>query len=115
MPPEAAAAAWSFRSRSSALFVSYFAFVPAVVADLLAEFLGERDWLFHAARGGVVGAGLDRLLMRSHRPTARPPIGGSLGRSGRSSAAGLVGGIAYWAVTGRFAGAGGRAATSPAQ
>ena len=37
-----------------ALFVAYFAFIPAVVAIVLGEILGKRDWLFYALAGGVV-------------------------------------------------------------
>ncbi len=35
-----------------ALFVAYFAFIPAVPAIVIAEILGKRDWLFYALAGG---------------------------------------------------------------
>ena len=37
-----------------ALFVAYFAFLPAIPAILLSEILGKRDWLYHAISGAVV-------------------------------------------------------------
>jgi hypothetical protein len=37
-----------------ALFIAYFAFLPAIGAILLAEVLGRRDWLYHAISGAVV-------------------------------------------------------------
>ena len=54
MPPEVATGSMVFSIPFVALFVAYFAFVPAVVVMLLAELLGKRDWLFHALSGGVV-------------------------------------------------------------
>ncbi len=39
-----------------ALFVAYFAFMPAAIVILLAEILGRRDWLFYALAGAVVAA-----------------------------------------------------------
>ncbi len=86
----------------TALFVAYFAFVPAVVVMLLAELLGKRDWLFYALAGGFVAlvfigfayqAGDGGFAYRD--PLLPVSIVGS----------GLIGGIAYWFVTGRFAGA----------
>lgn len=95
----------------TALFVAYFAFVPAVVVMLLAELLGKRDWLFYALAGGFVGlifigfAYQDGEFGFANRDPLLPlSIIGS----------GLVGGIAYWFVTGRFAGALRGEPTSPA-
>ena len=49
-----------------ALFVAYFAFLPAIPAILLAEMLGKRDWLFYATRRRGAWRCVDRRL--------RPPI-----------------------------------------
>ena len=94
-----------------ALFVGYFAFLPAVVAIGIAEALGARDWLFHAIAGGLVGGSVVALFWYTSGSIALPPS--TLGPDPmlRSPmvllsllAAGMVGGIAYWAVAGRLAG-----------
>jgi hypothetical protein len=85
-----------------ALFVSYFAFLPALVAILLSETFGWRDWLAYA----LAGAGIALIDMAfffntsdSGNRAVHDPwfwavmIGG-----------GIVGGMAYWLVAGRFAG-----------
>lgn len=94
-----------------ALFVAYFAFVPAVVVMLLAELLGKRDWLFYALGGGVVALVFIGFAYRSGNidfaygdPLLPVSIVGS----------GFAGGIAYWFVTGRFAGGLKDNPTSPA-
>lgn len=73
-----------------ALFVAYFAFIPAMFGVLLGEVLGQRDWLFYALAGGVIGAvvvgffrGVSNRSIRSLRkPHLRLPL------SGRAYAAG---------------------------
>ena len=102
MPPEVATGSMVFSIPFTALFVAYFAFVPAVVVMLLAELLGKRDWLFYALAGGFVALVVVGLAYQSgdagfayRDPLLPVSIIGS----------GLVGGIAYWFVTGRFAGA----------
>lgn len=94
-----------------ALFVAYFAFVPAVVVMLLAELLGKRDWLFYALAGGFVALVFIGFAYQSGEggfayrdPLLPVSILGS----------GLVGGIVYWFVTGRFAGVLRDTPTSPA-
>ena len=37
-----------------ALFVAYFALLPACIVILIAEIIGRRDWLFYALAGAVV-------------------------------------------------------------
>ncbi|MGF7008218.1 hypothetical protein [Aminobacter sp. BE322] len=102
IPVEVAHGSLVFSIPFVALFVAYFAFVPAVVVMLLAELLGKRDWLFYALAGGFVAlifigfayqAGDGGFAYRD--PLLPVSIIGS----------GLIGGIAYWFVTGRFAGA----------
>lgn len=102
IPPEVASGSMVFTIPFVALFVAYFAFVPAIVVMLLAELLGKRDWLFYALAGGFVAlvfigfayqSGEGGLAYRD--PLWPVSIIGS----------GLIGGIAYWFITGRFAGA----------
>ncbi len=85
-----------------ALFVAYFAFIPSVVAILISEIFGLRDWLYHALAGGLVAAvviGLFRGAAEAGNEAVADPrfalgiIGG-----------GMCGGIGYWLVAGRTAG-----------
>ena len=84
-----------------ALFVAYFALMPASVVILLAEILGRRDWLFYALAGAVVAAvflGLadhsgDTTFAITETSAIMAVIGG-----------GMVGGIFYWLSAGRWAG-----------
>lgn len=84
-----------------ALVIGYFAFLPAMAAAVITEVLDRRDWLVHALAGGAValivtgfstGADLTTLNWR----LTGTPLG--------AIAAGIIGGIAYWLVTGRYAG-----------
>jgi hypothetical protein len=85
-----------------ALFVAYFAFVPAIPAILLAEILGKRDWLYHAISGALVAL----VVVAFFRGAAAP--GNNAVTDPRFALAliggGLCGGIAYWLVAGRLAG-----------
>jgi hypothetical protein len=79
-----------------AVFIAYYGFVPAMAWMLLAEFTDKRDWLFHALGGGV--AALAAVLMFS------TPASAGLRLQIALVASGLVGGLAYWAISGRMAG-----------
>ena len=85
-----------------ALFVAYFAFLPAVPAILLAEILGKRDWLYHAISGAVVAL----VILVAIRGAAE--AGNEATTDARFALAliggGMCGGIAYWLVAGRLAG-----------
>jgi hypothetical protein len=84
-----------------ALFVAYFAFMPAAVVVLVAEILGRRDWLFYALAGAVV-AGVFLGVVDHSRDTifaVRDP-GAILAVIG----GGIVGGLFYWLSAGRWAG-----------
>lgn len=96
-----------------ALFVAYFAFLPAVIVILVAEILGRRDWLYYALAGAVVAAVFLGLVDNAQESTfavtdtsaIMAVIGG-----------GMVGGIFYWVSAGRWAGSwwkGENASTSP--
>lgn len=84
-----------------ALFVAYFAFIPAIVAIVVSEWLGRKDWLVYAVLGGAVAVGF--IGMASGDAyfdidfTATPIVLGLVG-------SGIVGGIAYWLIAGRSAG-----------
>ena len=103
MPPEVATGSIVFLDLPFvALFVAYFAFVPAVVVMLLAELLGKRDWLFHALSGGVVALLLDWLFVPElrHWLCLRDPLWPVLYRRQRPCRRHRL-----LVLTGRFAGA----------
>lgn len=95
-----------------ALFVSYFAFLPAVIAIGIGEVTAARDWLFYAIAGALVGAavvalfwfnspaGLDEVpeALPGHSLIGSPFVLATL------IGAGMIGGMAYWAIAGRLAG-----------
>lgn len=93
----------------SALFIGYFAFMPAGIAILAGEIFGLRNWLFHALAGAAVGLAVIVLFWQS------PMRGGGLETEVASHFAaprfmasmigsGIVGGLAYWLCAGRSAG-----------
>lgn len=93
-----------------AVFVAWLAFTPALVFIVIAELAGKRDWLFHAVGGALVAA----VVTAGYFWTATGPGDWTAGNPIIALAligAGLVGGIAYWAVAGRAAG-GWRSASS---
>lgn len=85
----------------AALLIGYYAFLPGIVVLVLAELLSRRDWLFYALGGASASLPfLSRML-----------AGGSADVGVTNSfvaplalGAGMVGGVAYWAVAGRGAG-----------
>ena len=82
-----------------ALFAGYFAMVPAMIAIGVAEVLGLRTWLYFALTGGAAGLIVDGLS----RLGAEAPSGDA-GAAMAFGAAGIVGGLCYWAVAGRRSG-----------
>lgn len=100
--PAAALGSIVFSIPFVALFVAYFAFMPSVVAILISEIFGLRDWLYHAFAGGVVAAvviGFFRGAAEAGKEAVTDPRF-ALGIIG----AGICGGIGYWLVAGRTAG-----------
>ena len=97
-----------------ALFIGYYAFLPALVAIGITEFARWQDWLTYALAGGAIAIVVMSMFW-GRRPgdlaldvEGMPPM-----RAERLDdpqviaallAAGLVGGIAYWVVAGRGAG-----------
>ncbi|WP_027169699.1 hypothetical protein [Mesorhizobium sp. WSM3224] len=100
-PEPTATASLYFSVPFVALFVAYFAFMPAAVVILIAEVLGRRDWLFYALGGAVIAVvflGFVHSVGDANfdvtATNARLAVIG----------AGMVGGIFYWLSAGRWAG-----------
>ena len=89
----------------TALFVSYFAFLPAGAAILAGEVLGLRNWLFYALAGAAAGFAVAMLFRQS-------PMVGGIAEPALATprfvasliGCGIVGGLAYWLCAGRSAG-----------
>ena len=86
-----------------ALWIAYIAFFPAMLAILLGEMLGKRDWLYYALTGAVAAAIVIGFMTGTsetgHDLAADPGFALAV------IASGMFGGIAYWLVAGRSAGA----------
>jgi carbon starvation protein CstA len=95
-----------------ALFIAYFAFMPAAIVILISEILSRRDWLFYALAGGIVAAVFLGFVHQNadinFDVTDPSAIAAVIG-------CGMVGGIFYWLSAGRWAGSWWQAATSPEQ
>ncbi|PBB88108.1 MULTISPECIES: hypothetical protein [unclassified Mesorhizobium] len=100
-PEPAATASLYFSVPFVALFVAYFAFIPAAAVILIAEVLGRRDWLFYALGGAVIA--LVFLGFVYHIAAANFEVTET--RAGLAViGSGMVGGIFYWLSAGRSAG-----------
>ncbi|PSJ58708.1 hypothetical protein [Kumtagia ephedrae] len=95
-----------------ALFVAYYAFLPAAVAVVLAEYVGRRDWLTYALAGAAVGLAAAGMLWQSGATvvdrdatdlTANPMLAGPR-LLALLIGAGICGGLGYWLIAGRSAG-----------
>jgi hypothetical protein len=97
----AATASLLFSIPFVALFVAYFAFMPAAIVILVSEILGRRDWLFYALAGAVVAGvflGFVHQAAEADFEVTNPrAIAAVIG-------CGMVGGIFYWLSAGRWAG-----------
>jgi hypothetical protein len=91
-----------------ALFVSYYAFVPAAVLIALAELRPFRSWLYFALAGGVTALSalvLHEMLRVADFAGARSqPLALDAESLASALGAGMAAGIAYWLVAGRGAG-----------
>jgi hypothetical protein len=85
-----------------ALFVAYFAFMPAILAILAGEIFGKRDWLFYAIAGAVVALIIVGFMRGAAEASgeAATDLNFVLAVVG----SGMCGGIGYWLVAGRSAG-----------
>ncbi len=83
------------------LIIANLAFGPFLLVAVAAELLGWRSWIAHASGGAVVAlyAGWQMAAFID-----RPDVASDPGLTLFTLAAGLVGGIAYWAIVGRTAG-----------
>ncbi|PTE07606.1 hypothetical protein [Mesorhizobium helmanticense] len=98
--PAAQASLW-FSIPFVALFVAYFAFMPAAIAIIVSEILGRRDWLFYALAGAAVAAvflGFVHQTADANFEVTNTSV--MLAVIG----CGMVGGIFYWLSAGRWAG-----------
>jgi hypothetical protein len=84
-----------------ALFVAYFAFMPAAIVILVSEILGRRDWLFYALAGAVVAVVFLSFAYQTtdanFEVTDPRAVAAVVG-------CGMTGGIFYWLSAGRWAG-----------
>jgi phosphotransferase system glucose/maltose/N-acetylglucosamine-specific IIC component len=86
-----------------AIFVSFFAFLPALIVIALGEILGVRAALYYAVAGAVVGA--VAYMSASSWNTLALTVDGFARRELEIMAgAGIAAGFVYWAIAGRNAG-----------
>lgn len=83
------------------LYSAYLAFIPVCILIVYSEFLARRDWLFFALAGGASAL---FVLVWSWVDPGGHPATANPGFAAAAIAAGMVGGMAYWAVAGRAAG-----------
>lgn len=93
-----------------ALFVAYFAFMPASLVILVSEILGRRDWLYYALGGAVVAA---MFLGLAHQTGDSDFAVKDTHAIMAVIGCGMVGGIFYWLSAGRWAGSWRQAAMPP--
>lgn len=104
-----------------ALFVAYFALLPALAVIAIAELWSLRSWIYHVAGGGFAGFGA-AMRFRSLAPEDAVTVGMQepFLAPGNSILdprllmilvlSGMAGGLAYWLVAGRKSGNWGRPA-----
>lgn len=100
--PIVASGSFIFSIPFVSLFVAYFAFLPSVLAIVIGEILGKRDWLYYALTGGIVAVVLVAVIRRAADPANAEAFDMTLALV--MLGAGMCGGIGYWLVAGRTAG-----------
>jgi hypothetical protein len=88
--------------------VAFFAFLPALIAILLAESFAWRSVLFYALAGAAIGLFYGFVL-----PTEGPSPFYVARSTELIAGAGIAAGLVYWLIAGRNAGAWREAATPP--
>lgn len=83
-----------------ASWTGYVAFFPGMAVIFYGEFTRRRDWLYYAVAGGLIAI-LAPLFITFVWGDSRPSESEFLVMS---LAAGMIGGLAYWLVSGRNAG-----------
>ena len=94
---------WVLSALVSAMAISQFSLTLAAIAIIVAESFALRSWLYYAAAGALIGV-LALVALESERG----PAGSSRMADLEALifiAAGLVGGLTYWLIVGRSAGA----------
>lgn len=85
-------------------FVGAVAFLPAILAIVIAEAARLRNFLYYGVGGALVGLasyyGTD-ISVRLENTTDVTPVANALQLA---AAAGIVGGLVYWLIAGRSAG-----------
>lgn len=100
---------WLAASTRNALFSAPFALVAVIVA----EWLGQRDWIYYA-NAGLIIAVLGFLAQWASEPTGQNwSVVNSSYPLVAFLATGFVGGFVYWMWTGRHAGGPSRSAAAP--
>jgi hypothetical protein len=93
-------------------FVGAAATLPALVLIVLAEIARMRSFLYYGVAGAVVGLSAyfgSNISARLDNTTDMAPVGHTLQLA---AAAGIIGGLVYWLIAGRKAGAWRRPASS---
>lgn len=81
-------------------WTGYVAFFPGMAVILFGEFTRRRDWLYYAIAGGLIAILVPLFIVffgSDSRPSETEFLVMSL-------AAGMIGGLVYWLVSGRNAG-----------
>jgi len=94
---------WILSLVVSTMVIGYFSLTLAAIAIIVAESFGLRSWLYYAAVGALMGALALVTLEDAQGPAPSTRMANLEALT--FIAAGLAGGLAYWLVAGRSAGA----------
>jgi hypothetical protein len=85
------------------IFVSGFAFLPAIIMAMVTEAFSIRSILFYAAGGALFGLGV-YLAFTQFDTSSMSFVGVERRELEVMTGAGIVAGLVYWAIAGRRAG-----------
>lgn len=94
---------WFLSVMVSTMAIGHFSLTLAAIAIIAAESFGLRSWLYYAAAGALMGALALVGLEGAQGPAPSPRLADI--EALIFIAAGLAGGLTYWLVAGRSAGA----------